>query len=113
MRAAIAQSGWQSATWRICITRVAATVDRCRPASASAFAQLFANRWLWGAVALSLVLQVAVVHLAVLNVAFGTVPLTFDQWLVCAGMGSVVLWASELRKLVSGALRRGALHAPA
>ena len=45
-------------------------------------------------------LQVAVVHVPVLNVAFGTVPLSPDQWLMCAAMASVVLWYSELRKLV-------------
>ena len=55
-------------------------------------------RWLWGAIALSLVLQVAVVHVGLLNVAFGTVPLTLEQWLVCVAMGSAVLWFSELRK---------------
>lgn len=38
------------------------------------------------------------VNLGFLNVAFGTVPLELGQWLVCAGMASVVLWFSELRK---------------
>jgi P-type Ca2+ transporter type 2C len=45
-------------------------------------------------------LQVAVVHVGWLNVAFGTVPLSLDQWALCVAMGSGVLWASELRKLV-------------
>ncbi len=72
-----------------------------RSETASAFVQLFVNQWLWGALALALLLQVAVVHLGWLNVAFGTVPLTLDQWAVCAGMGSLVLWFSELRKWVS------------
>ena len=71
-----------------------------RSETTSAFRHLFANRWLWGAIALSVLLQVAVVHLGFLNVAFGTVPLTLDQWLVCVAMASVVLWFSELRKLV-------------
>jgi P-type Ca2+ transporter type 2C len=43
---------------------------------------------------------VAVVNFGFLNIAFGTVPLTLDQWAVCAAMASVVLWSSELRKLV-------------
>ena len=77
-----------------------------RSETTSAFAHLFANPWLWGAIALSLLLQVAVVNLDFLNLAFGTVPLAFDQWLVCAAMASVVLWYSELRKLVSRALGR-------
>ncbi|UUZ70588.1 cation-translocating P-type ATPase [Polaromonas sp. P2-4] len=77
-----------------------------RSETISAFVHLFANPWLWGAVALSALLQVAVVNLAFLNLAFGTVPLTLDQWLVCAAMGSVVLWFNELRKLVGRVLGR-------
>lgn len=74
-----------------------------RSDSASAFRHLFSNPWLWGAVALALALQVAVVHLGFLNLALGTVPLTPGQWLLCVGMASVVLWASELRKLLARA----------
>jgi potassium/sodium efflux P-type ATPase len=66
----------------------------------SAFHQLFVNPWLWGAVGLSAVLQVAVVHLPVLQVAFGTAPLSLDQWLFCLTMGSAVLWVSEMKKWV-------------
>ncbi len=75
-----------------------------RSETASALQGLFANRWLWAAVALGLALQVAVVELPWLNLAFGTVPLTPGQWGLCVAMGSVVLWCSELRKLW---LRRG------
>jgi len=56
-----------------------------RSDTASAFQQLFANRWLWAAIGLSALLQVAVVHLGFLNLAFGTVPLSLEQWLVCFG----------------------------
>src|SRR5690606_18816140 len=71
-----------------------------RSETASAFHRLFANPWLWGAIPLSFVLQIAVVHLPVLNAAFGTAPLTLGQWLVCTAIASVVLWVGELRKLV-------------
>ena len=77
-----------------------------RSETTSAFSHLFTNPWLWGAITLSLLLQVAVVNLAFLDLAFGTVPFTFDQWLLCAGMASVVLWTSELRKLGSRAWSR-------
>ena len=80
-----------------------------RSETASAFRHLFVNRWLWGAVALSVLLQVAVVQLGFLNVAFHTVPLSIDQWWVCATMSSVVLWFSELRKLTSRAWAKGRL----
>jgi P-type Ca2+ transporter type 2C len=49
-------------------------------------------------------LQVAVVNMDFLNLAFGTVPLAFDQWMLSIAMASVVLWYSELRKLVIRAL---------
>lgn len=71
-----------------------------RSETASAFTNLFVNPWLWGAVALSALLQAAVVNVPFLNLAFGTVPLALDQWLVCLGMASLVLVYSELRKLV-------------
>jgi magnesium-transporting ATPase (P-type) len=70
-----------------------------RSEGTTAFRDPFANRWLWAAVALALALQVAVVHLPFLNHAFGTVPLDPMQWATCFMMASLVLWASELRKL--------------
>lgn len=72
-----------------------------RSDTTSAFTHLFVNVWLWGAIGLSVLLQVAVVHLDFLNLAFGTVALTFDQWLLCIAMASVVLWVGELHKLAS------------
>ncbi|MES2932133.1 MAG: cation-translocating P-type ATPase, partial [Pseudomonadota bacterium] len=71
------------------------TCFTARSDTTSAFAHLFANPWLWGAIALSVLLQVAVVNLAFLNLAFGTAPLELRQWLLCIAMASVVLWFSE------------------
>ncbi|CAN7458090.1 cation-translocating P-type ATPase [Phenylobacterium sp. LjRoot219] len=67
----------------------------------SAFAGLFANRWLWAALALSLALQIAVVHLPVLQAAFSTVSLGPNDWLVCVAAASSVLWLRELSKLLA------------
>ena len=50
----------------------------------SAFRKLFTNRLLWGAIALSALLQVAVVELPFLNDAFGTTPLGLSDWLICS-----------------------------
>jgi magnesium-transporting ATPase (P-type) len=72
----------------------------------SAFAHLFTNPLLWGAIALSLVLQVAVVYVPVLHEAFDTTSLDPTDWLLCVGMASAVLWADELRKLVAPLVRR-------
>jgi Ca2+-transporting ATPase len=67
----------------------------------SAFHHLFTNRLLWGAVALSVLLQVAVVYVPFLNDAFDTTRLGAGDWLLCTGLASVVLWADEARKLVT------------
>jgi magnesium-transporting ATPase (P-type) len=66
----------------------------------SALPTLFTNYRLWGAVAISLVLQVAVVYLPFLNAGFGTVPLSLSDWLLCTLIASTVLWADELKKLL-------------
>jgi magnesium-transporting ATPase (P-type) len=91
-------------------TLVLAQLFNCfnaRSDRASAFHQLFANRLLWGAVALSAALQLAVVQLPFLNEAFGTTPLSIGEWLICLGLASVVLWADELKKLVGRRLSPG------
>ena len=85
-------------------TLVLAQLFNCfnaRSEDRSAFVDLFGNTWLWGAIALSVVMQVAVVHIDVLNHAFGTAPLTLDQWLTCTAVASAVVWVSEMRKLVA------------
>ena len=71
-----------------------------RSETTSAFRHLFTNRWLWAAIGLSVLLQIAVVNFGPLNVAFGTVPLPLEQWLVCVAIGSSVLWFGEVRKWV-------------
>ena len=59
---------------------------------------LFSNRLLWGAIALSLALQVLVVHVPLLNDAFGTDPLSAGQWGVCVALSSLVLVVGEIWK---------------
>jgi magnesium-transporting ATPase (P-type) len=72
----------------------------------SALRGLFTNRLLWGAIALSALLQIAVVELPFLNDAFGTRPLGLSDWLACIGLASIVLWADELKKLVERRFER-------
>jgi P-type Ca2+ transporter type 2C len=74
------------------------TVFNSRSDERSAFAELFTNAWLWGAVALSLLLQAAVIYVPVLQQAFSTVALGAADWLVCAAVASSVLWLRELSK---------------
>lgn len=75
-------------------------VFNARSDDRSAFAGVWSNKWLWGAVALSLVLQAAVVYTPFLQQAFSTVSLRLGDWLRCAGVTSSVLWLRELSNLV-------------
>jgi P-type Ca2+ transporter type 2C len=72
----------------------------------SAFRGIFANRWLWGAIGLAVLLQVAVVHTPFLQAAFGTADLDLGHWAACIAMSSLALWAEEAVKLVRRARRR-------
>ncbi|HEU4522382.1 MAG TPA: cation-translocating P-type ATPase, partial [Thermoanaerobaculia bacterium] len=83
-------------------------VLNARSDTRSAFVGLLSNHWLWGAIALSILLQVAVIYMPFLQRAFGTVALTPLDWLRCLGMASMVLWFRELTKLGGAVLRRGA-----
>jgi Ca2+-transporting ATPase len=71
----------------------------------SAFYQLFHNPWLFGAVALSLLLQIAVIYVPFLQSAFSTVPLRASDWLTCVLVASSVLWLRELSKVVRRSMR--------
>ena len=76
------------------------TVFNARSDRKSAFAGLFSNRWLWGAVLMSLLLQIGVIYVPFLQQAFSTVSLSASDWLFCTGVASSVLWLRELSKLL-------------
>jgi len=81
-------------------------VFNSRSDTVSAASQVFMNPWLWGALGLSLALQVAAVYLPPLNDAFSTQPLDPGQWITCLAMASLVLWVVEIKKfLVRKAIR--------
>ena len=71
-----------------------------RSARESAFRGFFRNPRLFGAIALSVALQILVVHAPFMNEAFGTVPLSAMDWLLYAAIASSVLWLDELKKLI-------------
>jgi P-type Ca2+ transporter type 2C len=75
-------------------------VFNARSSTRSAFQGLFTNPWLWAAIALSTLLQVAVIYLPFLQEAFGTVALSPGDWLLAIAVASSVLWLRELLKLV-------------
>jgi magnesium-transporting ATPase (P-type) len=66
----------------------------------SAFRGFFRNPRLFGAIGLSVALQVFVVHAPFMNDAFGTVPLSVKDWLLYTAIASSVLWIDELKKLI-------------
>ncbi len=76
------------------------TVFNARSDRRSAFHDLASNKWLWGTIALSLLLQAAVIYVPFLQRAFSTVALTFVDWGSCAVAASSVLWLRELSKVI-------------
>jgi Ca2+-transporting ATPase len=81
-------------------------VFNARSDTHSAFYQLFHNRWLFGAVALSIVLQFAVIYVPFLQRAFDTFPLRASDWLTCLLVASSVLWLREVAKAVRRSIGR-------
>jgi P-type Ca2+ transporter type 2C len=83
-----------------------------RSDEASALHGLFANIWLWLSVALAAALQGLVLYVPTMQKAFGTVPLSIRDWLVCSAVASLVLVTRELVKAYWRAVdRRTALAA--
>ena len=76
-------------------------VFNARSDEQSAFIEMFSNKWLLGSLLLSILLQIAVVYVPVLQHAFSTVALNWEDWLFCSLAASSVLWLRELRKLIA------------
>jgi P-type Ca2+ transporter type 2C len=81
-------------------------VVNARSDERSAFSELFANHWLWAAIALSILLHLLVVYVPFLQEAFSTVSLRASDWLACAAVASSVLWLREVSKVVTRATMR-------
>ncbi len=71
----------------------------------SVFQQLGKSKKLLAALALAVGLQVAVIHLPFLQVAFATIPLTALEWLLCALIALSLLLVSEGKVALSGRVR--------
>ncbi len=61
---------------------------------------VFRNRWLVMAIAVAIMLQLAVVYVPFLQVAFSTVPLGIDGWGIAILAGGSLFVVEELRKLL-------------
>jgi Ca2+-transporting ATPase len=80
-------------------------VFNCRSTWRSAFAGFFENQWLILAVLFSLATQFAVIYVPFLQVAFRTVSLTVNDWLIAVAVGGSLLVTVELVKIVLRARR--------
>jgi magnesium-transporting ATPase (P-type) len=77
-------------------------VLNCQSATRSALRLgLLKNPWLLGGVALSVLLHALVLYAPPMNALFHTVPLPLSSLLALVALASTVLWAEELRKLLS------------
>jgi P-type Ca2+ transporter type 2C len=85
-------------------------VYNCRSTWRSAFSGFFENKWLLGAVALSLSLHVLVIYVPFLQTAFHTVPLSSLDWAIATAVAATLLIGMEVVKL---ALRTEHRAAPA
>ena len=61
---------------------------------------LFSNKFLLGAVALTVLLQLAVIYLPFLNTIFKTAPLSMQELLVCFALPLIVFVAVEIEKMI-------------
>ncbi|HHT40418.1 MAG TPA: cation-translocating P-type ATPase [Actinomyces sp.] len=71
-----------------------------RSTTSSAFKKMFDNKWLWLSVAGGLILQIIVVEVPVMQVAFGTASLSLQQWGVCIAASFTILIVEEIRKAI-------------
>ncbi|MGK5085517.1 HAD-IC family P-type ATPase [Bdellovibrionota bacterium FG-1] len=70
-----------------------------RSESESTFSQgFFSNRWVLGAVVLTLVLQLAIIYVPVLNSVFKTQALSLRELVLCLGLSSTIFFAVEIEK---------------
>ena len=83
-------------------------VYNCRSSWRSAFSGFFNNKWLLGAVALSLFMHVLVIYLPFLQTAFHTVPLSPLDWVIATGVAATLLIGMELVKFMLRMERRAA-----
>ena len=65
----------------------------------SAFRKPFSNIYLIGAIIISIAITVITIEVPILQHYFETTHLSIAQWITTIALGSMVLWAEEIRKL--------------
>jgi Ca2+-transporting ATPase len=87
-------------------------VYNCRSRRRSALFDFFGNKWLLVAIAVSLGAHLLVVYLPSLQVAFHTVALSWQDWIVATAVASALLIAMEIAKAALRARDRRQAPAP-
>jgi Ca2+-transporting ATPase len=78
----------------------------CRSRDKSVFQLgLFANRYLVGALLVSILLQIAANRVPFMEAALGTVPLTLSDWVMIILVSSSIFVADEIRKVFARRLK--------
>ncbi len=72
----------------------------------SAFFDMFGNQWLWGAIALSVGLQIVLLNVPFLRNVFGVASLSPADWFISVSIASSVLWVSEIKKYIARHTKR-------
>lgn len=95
----IGNADWQTMVFTTLTFGQMAAVLSLRSESESFFTIGFKrNPFLWGSVALTVLLQLAVTYVPFLQELFGTQPLTMTEMLTCIGLGLIMLLAVEAEK---------------
>jgi Ca2+-transporting ATPase len=94
-------SAWQTMVFMILTLSQLSHAMAIRSGRFSLFsAGLFSNRAMFGAVALTFVLQLIVVYVPFMQQIFNTVPLRAGDLAICIGLSTVVFWAVEAEKWI-------------
>ncbi len=99
---------WQTVVFTVLTVSQLFHAIAVRSESLSIFTQgLRSNLMMLGAVLLTVILQLGVIYIPILNEIFHTQPLPLIDLAVCIALSSIVLWAVEVEKLL---VRRGWIY---
>ena len=102
-------ASWQTIVFTALTLEQMAHVTAIRSESASLFRTgLLSNKPLLGAVALTVLLQLAIVYLPFMQNIFSTVALTGTELALCVGVSVVVFFAVELEKFIRRRIEKAA-----